>query len=82
VISSDAGGLPEININGVTGFMSSIGDVKSMSANAIDLLSNEEKLNIFKSNAAKQAIKFDVHKIVPQYEALYERVLMKNAVLS
>ena len=82
VISSDAGGLPEININGVTGFMSSIGDVKSMSANAIDLLSNEEKLNIFKSNAAKQAVKFDVHKIVPQYEALYERVLMKNAVLS
>jgi len=82
VISTDAGGLPEININGVTGYMSSIGDVKSMSANAIDLLSNEEKLNLFKSNAAQQAVKFDLHRIVPQYEALYDRVLMKNAVLS
>lgn len=82
VISSDAGGLPEININGVTGYMSAVGDVKSMSANAIALLSNEEKLSTFKRNAAEQATKFDLHMIVPQYEALYDRVLMKNAVLS
>src|SRR5688572_30161468 len=51
VISTNAGGLPEINIDGETGYMSAIGDIKSMSANAIDLLSNEEKLNRFKRNA-------------------------------
>src|SRR5688500_17460132 len=55
VISTNAGGLSEINIPGETGYMSAIGDIKSMSANAIDLLSNEEKLNRFKRNAAKQA---------------------------
>jgi N-acetyl-alpha-D-glucosaminyl L-malate synthase BshA len=82
LISTNAGGLPEININGETGYMSNIGDVKSMSANAIGLLSNDEKLNMFKRNAAAQAVKFDLHTIVPKYEALYDRVLMKNAVLS
>jgi L-malate glycosyltransferase len=82
VISTNAGGLPEINIDGKTGYMSAIGDIKSMSANAIDLLSNEEKLNRFKRNAAEQAVKFDLHTIVPQYEALYDRVLMKSAVLT
>lgn len=80
VISSDAGGLPEINIDGVTGYMSHVGDIRSMSANAIALLSNETKLAEFKRNAAAQASKFDLHHIVPKYEELYERVLNKNLV--
>jgi len=73
VISTNAGGLPEININGKTGFLSEIGDVTNMSRNAITILENDEVLKEFKINAAAQAKKFDIHHIVPQYEALYNR---------
>ncbi len=73
VISSDAGGLPEVNINGVTGFLAKVGDVGTMSQCAIDLLKNEEQLSQFKQNAFEQASRFDIHNIVPQYEALYSR---------
>src|SRR5664279_4780053 len=78
LISSDAGGLPEININGRTGFMSPVGDVASMSHNAITILENDEVLKTFKSNAAEQARKFDIHHIVPIYERLYDRFLSKS----
>ena len=78
LISSDAGGLPEININGKTGFMSPVGDVQSMSRNAITILENEDVLKTFKINAADQAKKFDIHHIVPIYEQLYNRFLMKS----
>jgi glycosyltransferase involved in cell wall biosynthesis len=77
LISSDAGGLPEINIQGKTGFMSAVGDVDSMSRNAIAVLENDDTLKTFKSNAAEQAKKFDIHRIVPIYEKLYDRFLMK-----
>lgn len=75
VISTNAGGLPEINEHGVTGFMSNVGDVESMSAYAIDLLKNEEMLAKFKANAYAQAEKFDIQHIVPMYEKLYDRFL-------
>lgn len=75
VISTNAGGLPEINIDGVTGYMSPVGDIAGMSANSIALLSNEKKLAQFKANASEQAGKFDLHMIVPKYEALYDRFL-------
>lgn len=75
VISTNAGGLPEINEHGVTGFMSNIGDIESMSSFAIDLLSDEQKLSQFKSNAYEQAKKFDIQNIVPKYEKLYNRFL-------
>jgi N-acetyl-alpha-D-glucosaminyl L-malate synthase BshA len=78
LISSDAGGLPEININGKTGFMSPVGDIQSMSRNAITILENEDVLKTFKMNAADQAKKFDIHHIVPIYEQLYNRFLMKS----
>jgi glycosyltransferase involved in cell wall biosynthesis len=77
LISSDAGGLPEININGRTGFMSPVGDVASMSRNAITILENDDVLKTFKANAAEQAKKFDIHHIVPIYESLYDRFLKK-----
>ncbi len=73
VISSDAGGLPEININGETGYTAAVGDVETMSACAINLLSHEDLLAQFRKNAKAQALKFDLHNIVPRYEKLYSR---------
>jgi len=73
VLSTNAGGLPEINIHGQTGFMANVGDIKEMSRLGIDLLGNEELLKTFKQNAREHAAKFDIHHIVPLYEKLYER---------
>ncbi len=73
VISSNAGGLPEININGETGFLANVGDVQTMSEEAIRLLSDDTLLKQFKVKAKAQAMKFDLHNIVPQYEKLYSR---------
>ena len=73
VISSDAGGLNEININGVTGYTSPVGDVADMSKNAIELLLDETKLKTFKQNALKEAKLFDMQHIIPKYEALYRK---------
>ncbi|WP_055444954.1 N-acetyl-alpha-D-glucosaminyl L-malate synthase BshA [Lacinutrix himadriensis] len=77
VISSNTGGIPEVNIQGVTGYLSDVGDVEDMSKNAIYVLSDPERLNTFKANAKKEAGKFDIHNIVPQYEAIYERTLSR-----
>lgn len=79
VISTDVGGLPEVNIHGKTGFLSKVGDVESMAKHAINILSHDEILNKFRKNAMEQAKRFDIHEILPQYEAYYESVL-KTAV--
>jgi N-acetyl-alpha-D-glucosaminyl L-malate synthase BshA len=73
VISTNAGGLAEINIDGITGFMSTVGDVASMSTNAITLLKNETALIKMKEAAYEQACLFDISKIIPVYEKLYSR---------
>jgi len=73
VISTDAGGLGEINIDGVTGYTAPVGDVAKMSKNAIELLQDETKLKAFKHNALKEAKLFDIHHIIPKYEELYRR---------
>jgi L-malate glycosyltransferase len=75
VVSTNAGGLPEININGVTGYMSNVGDIKDMCKNALLILKDEETHKTFKTNALAQARKFDIHHIVPQYENLYKRLI-------
>ena len=75
VISTNAGGLPEININGFSGFMSNVGDIEDMSKNAISILSDPLIHQQFKTNAFTQAKRFGISSIVPQYEALYERVM-------
>lgn len=75
VISTNAGGLPEININGYCGYMSNIGDVEDMAKNAILILQNDETLKTFKANALEQAKKFDLKNILPIYENLYQRLL-------
>lgn len=73
VISTNAGGLPEINIEGVTGHLTNVGDVEAMSVKAIELLSNEEKLASFKQQAYEQACRFDIQNIIPIYEKLYKK---------
>ncbi len=74
VISTNAGGLPEIVVDGYCGFMSNVGDVEDMSKNAITILKDKATHEQFKANALEQAKKFDIDKIVPQYEKLYERL--------
>jgi N-acetyl-alpha-D-glucosaminyl L-malate synthase BshA len=78
VVSTNAGGLPEIAINGETGFLDDIGDIHGMSAHAIQILSDDKTLQWFKNNAAAHAKNFDIHRIVPQYEALYNRFLTRE----
>ena len=77
VISTNAGGLPEIAVEGVTGYLSEVGDIENMSARAINILENDAVLKKFKANASTHAKQFDIHKIVPEYEALYNRFLIK-----
>jgi N-acetyl-alpha-D-glucosaminyl L-malate synthase BshA len=75
VISSNSGGLPEVNFDGISGYLSNVGDVDEMAANAIKILENEQNLEKFKSNALEVAKKFDIKNILPIYEELYERAL-------
>jgi L-malate glycosyltransferase len=81
VISSNTGGIPEVNIHGVSGFLSNVGDVADMTKNALYILGDADRLKTFKANARKAALKFDLHTIVPQYEAIYEATLAKCLVL-
>jgi N-acetyl-alpha-D-glucosaminyl L-malate synthase BshA len=78
VISSNAGGLCEINIDGKTGYTANVGDIETMSARAIALLKDEAKLKAFKHNALEQAKRFDIHNIIPIYEELYSRFCRKE----
>ncbi|MBL7767300.1 MAG: N-acetyl-alpha-D-glucosaminyl L-malate synthase BshA [Chitinophagaceae bacterium] len=78
VISSNAGGIPEINIHGETGYLTDVGDVDAMTRYCLELLTDDDKLKKFKKNALEQALRFNIGAIVPQYEALYAEV-MKNA---
>jgi N-acetyl-alpha-D-glucosaminyl L-malate synthase BshA len=75
VVSTNAGGLGEINIQGVTGFLSNVGDVEGMTYQALEILRDDSTLKGFKDRAAEHSKKFDIHHIVPQYEKLYERFL-------
>jgi len=83
VISSDAGGLTELNIDGETGFALPIGDIEGMTEKALHILSSPERLNEFKHRALLRAREFEISKIVPLYEAFYQEVrekVMKVAV--
>lgn len=80
VVSTNAGGLPEIMVQGVTGFMGNVGDIQTMSEQATDILQYDERLKEFKKNAAQRAQTFDIHNIVPLYERLYDEVLSKELV--
>jgi len=75
VVSTNAGGLSEINIQGETGYMSDVGDVASMSKQAISILKDDNVLKSFKEKAAAHARRFDITKVIPVYEKLYQRFL-------
>ena len=79
VISSNSGGLPEINVHGKTGYLSNVGDVQDMSKHAIHILSNNDTLQQFKKAALEQAHKFEKKDIIPMYEQLYNEVVTAYA---
>jgi len=78
VVSTNVGGLPELNIEGETGYLRDIGDVDGMAEKAIYILEDEERLRIFKENALARAKLFDLALILPQYEAYYQRVIEES----
>ena len=75
VIASESGGIPEVVLHGESGLLNSVRDTYQMTKNALKLLSNESLLKSFKSNAYKQAMKFDIELILPKYEKLYEQCI-------
>ncbi len=78
VISSNSGGLPEVNQDGFSGYLSNVGDVEKMAENAIKILKSDHVLNEFKKNAFKTALKFDIKNILPLYENLYQLALKEH----
>lgn len=78
VISSDAGGIPELNIHGITGFLSKVGDIADMAKNAVYILENEERHLQFRQNALNQARKFDLNQVVKLYEEYYLKIIAKS----
>jgi N-acetyl-alpha-D-glucosaminyl L-malate synthase BshA len=78
VISSNSGGLPEVNIEGFSGYLSSVGNTTEMAENAIKVLQDDTVLNEFKKNALTIAKRFDIENILPLYEDLYKRTINKE----
>lgn len=75
VVSTNSGGLPEINIQGETGYLGNVGDVDDMAKHAIEILKDDDRLNTYKKAALKQARRYEKQHIIPQYEKLYEQVI-------
>ncbi|TRZ42524.1 N-acetyl-alpha-D-glucosaminyl L-malate synthase BshA [Robertkochia solimangrovi] len=73
VISSNAGGIPEVNVHGFSGFLSDVGNCQEMAENAISILKDGKTLQLFKKQAFEQAKKFDINEIVPMYEEIYQK---------
>jgi len=80
VVSSNVGGLPELNVDGVTGFLKDVGDIQGMADSAIYILENEKRLATFKENALARAKEFDLARILPLYENYYIEVIEKSRV--
>jgi N-acetyl-alpha-D-glucosaminyl L-malate synthase BshA len=74
VISTNTGGIPEVNVHGYSGFLSDVGDVDDMATNALSLLKDDVRMQQFKNQARIQAAKFDIKQILPMYENLYSRL--------
>lgn len=82
VISTNSGGMPELNVQGVTGYMSNIGDVDDMAKNAVAILKDDATLLKFKQNALNRAKEFDIENILPLYENYYEKVIAATKLVS
>lgn len=80
VISSDSGGLPEVNFDGVSGYTGAVGDIDDMAAKALRILSDDSTLDGFREGALSVARRFDIHNILPMYEVLYQQALSANPV--
>lgn len=80
VISSNAGGIPEVNVDGLTGFVCPVGDIEMMAEKAIYILEDDKRLAEFSHQAKEQAIRFDKTNILPQYEELYRKVIAKSKI--
>ncbi|MCC5919368.1 MAG: N-acetyl-alpha-D-glucosaminyl L-malate synthase BshA [Cyclobacteriaceae bacterium] len=76
VVSSNAGGIPELNLDGFSGYVCPIGDTQMMTEKALHIL-KDQNLELFKKNALARAKEYDLSQVVPQYEALYEKVVSK-----
>ncbi len=81
VVSSNSGGLPELNLNGITGFTCEVGDIEDMTQKSLHILSNEN-LATFKKNAHKRAKEFDINAILPKYEAFYSKVVENHSIIT
>jgi N-acetyl-alpha-D-glucosaminyl L-malate synthase BshA len=81
VIASNTGGIPEVVEHGVSGFLSNVGDVDDMVKNALKILESETSLKEFKEAAKEQAKKFDMARILPLYEELYEEAIADSRVI-
>ena len=75
VISSNAGGLPEVNIHGLTGFLSNVGDVDDMAKNALTIIENDEIHQKFRAAALANAQLYSLENIVPHYEEYYRQII-------
>lgn len=75
VVSSNTGGIPEVNKQGITGLLSDVGDIDKMAKDAITILKDDTTLNTYKHNAKEEAKNYDIYTVVTQYEAIYEEVL-------
>lgn len=82
VIASNSGGMPEVQENGVTGYLCDVGDVESMGTKAVYILSDEERLKDFRLGAKRKASQFTTEKIIKQYEELYARVINQNLLVN
>lgn len=75
VVSSDVGGLPEVNINGITGYCCKVGDITDMSEKSFQILTNDSHLELLRANSLEQANKFSIQKIIPIYEEYYKHII-------
>ncbi len=80
VVSSNAGGIPELNVHGETGFISEVGDTAAMADQVMTLLGDAQVLDRFRTGARRQAERFDLRTIVPRYERYYLEVIEKAKV--
>ncbi|MDX1446133.1 N-acetyl-alpha-D-glucosaminyl L-malate synthase BshA [Lishizhenia sp.] len=78
VVSSNTGGIPEVNEHGFSGYLTNVGDIDEMARYGIEILENDEVLAKFKANAKTQAGKFSLDAILPMYEDLYEEVMANH----
>ena len=80
VVSSNTGGIPELNIHNKTGFLANVGDVNAMAQFALEILQDDEMHQKFRKQAFAQAETFDIQNILPKYEAYYQSVLKSTLV--